>query len=437
MLFVLTGTAHSAQAEDPLAPTVLATTVRGPITPVIANHVAEGIRTAEDGGYDAYVVRLDTPGGLDTSMRDIIQDVIAAEVPVVVHVSPRGARGASAGALITMAAHVAAMAPGTAIGAATPVGGQGGDDLEAKVVNDAAAYAESLAELRGRDTEFAVDAVREGRSISASEALRIGAVDVVAASTDDLLERIDGRTVALGTGGREHVLRTAGADVDEDELGLVGTIQQTLATPDIAFLLLSIGTLGLVYELASPGVGVGGVLGLVFLLLALSGLAVLPVDSVGLLFLLLAVVLFVAEVFAPGIGLAAAGGALALVLSGVYLFDEVPGLGLSVAVVLPTAVVVGSFVVVAGRIAMRARAAPSTTTGAGALLGSRASVRVTRGRPQVFTGGAWWSVRPRDTDVVLAAGTTVEVVGVDGLDLVVAPLPSRASLSMEAGEDLT
>lgn len=402
---------------------VLATTVDGPITPVIADHIAAGIGQAEREGHVAYVIRLDTPGGLDTSMRAIVQDILASKVPVVVYVSPQGARGASAGAIITFAAHVAAMAPGTAIGAATPVGGQGGEDLDDKIINDAIAYAGALAELRGRDVDFVVDTVRDGRSASASEALEVGAIDVVADSDGDLLDAIDGQTVAVGD-GREVELATAGAVIEEHDLGVLRAIQQRLADPNIAFLLLSIGTLGLIYELASPGLGVGGALGLTFVLLAMFGLAVLPVDIVGVLFLLLAAALFVAEVFAPGIGLAAAGGMLALVLSGIFLIDDVPGLELSLAVALPTALVVGLFVIVAGRIAMRVRTAPSTTTGRGLLVGWHGTVRASGGQAQVFVQGAWWSVRARNPDALIDDGATVEVVDVEGLHLIVVPRPA-------------
>lgn len=402
---------------------VLATTVDGPITPVIADHVSDGLARAEREGYRAYLIRLDTPGGLDTSMRDIVQDILASDVPVIVYISPQGARGASAGAIITFAAQVAAMAPGTAIGAATPVGGQGGEDLDQKVINDAIAYAESLAELRDRDEELIGDTVREGLSVSASEALDRGAIDVVAGSEQELLEAVHGDTVVLGD-GEEAELDTAGAVLDEHDLGVLRTIQQWLADPNIAFLFLSIGTLGLIYELASPGLGVGGALGLTFILLALFGLAVLPVDIVGVLFLLLAAALFVAEVFAPGLGLAAAGGVLSLVLSGVFLIDDAPGLELSLAVALPTAIVVGVFVVVAGRIALRTRRAPSTTTGRGAFVGAAATVRVARGEPQVFLQGAWWAARPRDQGVELDDGARVEVVDMDGLHLIVEPSPT-------------
>ena len=426
LLYAMAGVASATGAQGvqgTAGPRVLSTTVEGAITPVVANHVADGIARAERDGYDAYLIRLDTPGGLDTSMREIVQDVLASEVPVIVYVSPRGARAASAGAIITFAGHVAAMAPGTAIGAATPVGGGGGEDLDRKVLNDAIAYVEALAELRGRDEAFLVDTVREGRSASASDALEVGAIDLVAASTIDLLDQVDGIVTTVGADDREVELTTAGAEVDDQSMGLLRRIQQFLADPNVAFLLLSIGTLGLVYELASPGIGVGGVLGVVFVVLALFGLAVLPVDFVGVIFLLLAVALFVAEVFAPGIGIAAAGGAFALVLSGIFLFDDTPGLELSLSVLLPTAIVAGTFVVLAGRLAMRARRAPSTTTGVGMLIGNRAQVHLAHdGRPQVFTLGAWWGVRPHDPGDAIPPGTTVEIVEVDGLQLVVDPV---------------
>jgi membrane-bound serine protease (ClpP class) len=407
-------------AQTGPGPHVLMTTVKAPITPVIADHIADGIAEAERGGYEAYLIRLDTPGGLETSMRDIVQHIFAAEVPVVVHISPPGARGASAGAIITFAAHVAAMAPGTSIGAATPVDGGTGSDLDAKIINDAIAFAESIAEARDRDREFITDTVREGRSGSASEALSVGAIDVIAGSTSELLDAIDGITVRVGATDREVTLVTAGAAVDEQEMGFFRSIQQVLADPNIAFLLLSVGTLGLIYELASPGLGVGAVLGLTFITLGLFGLAVLSVNLVGIVFLLLAAALFVAEVFAPGLGLAAAGGVFALVLSGVFLFDDAPGLQVSLAVVLPVAIVVGLFVVIAGRVAMSARRAPSTTTGRGLFVGRTAVVRLLHGRPQVFLEGAWWGVRAADAGVVLVDGATVEVVDVDGLQLVVA-----------------
>jgi membrane-bound serine protease (ClpP class) len=419
---VLLAGSSTAIAQQPGAPAVLAMTVDGPITPVMAAHVRDGITRAEREGYDALLVRLDTPGGLDTSMRSIIRNILAAEVPVLVHVAPPGARAASAGALITLSAHVAAMAPGTAIGAATPVAGQGGEDLDRKAINDAAAYAQSLAELRGRDVDFAVAAVREGRSIGAEEALRIGVVEFLASSGDELLAAIDGLVVEVGPAGREVTLRTVGATVDGFELSGMRSVQRFLADPNIAFLLLSLGTLALIYELASPGVGVGGVVGVTSVLIALFGLSVLPVNAVGIVFLVLAAALFVAELFAPGVGIAAAGGAACLVLAGIFLVQDVPGMGTSVAVVLPVAAVVGGAVLLAGRLVVRSRGQPSLTTGVGALIGQEAPVRVVGGRPTAFVGGAWWSLRSEGPPP--APGSTVRVVGMEGLDLVVEPLAS-------------
>jgi membrane-bound serine protease (ClpP class) len=424
--------AGEVNAQEVPALTALMSTVAGPITPVIAGHIDDGIARAEREGAAAYLIQLDTPGGLDTSMRAIVQDILASEVPVIVYISPQGARGASAGAIIAFAAHVAAMAPGTAIGAATPVSGGGGDDLDAKAVNDAIAYATALAELRGRDVEFIADTVREGRSASASEALELGAIDLVARSVDELLETVDGMTVDVGPTARAMQLHTAGATVEQHDLGVMRTIQQFLADPNIAFLLLSIGTLGLIYELATPGLGVGGALGVTFIVLAMFGLAVLPVDVVGIMFLVLAAVLFVAEVAAPGIGLAAAGGALAMVLSGIFLIDDAPGIEISAAVIVPSALVVGVFVVIAGRIAMRSRVAPASTTGPGLFVGRQATVRLGSAGAHVFMQGGWWGIRPAEPDVVVADGSRVEVVGMDGLTLVVDALPAAVGISTKS-----
>ena len=409
----------STAAGQDTRPRVLVTEVDGQITPVIANHLDAALDRAERRGDEAVVVTIDTPGGLDTSMRTIVQRFLAARVPVVAYVSPQGARAASAGAIITFAAHVATMAPGTAIGASTPVDLEGGD-VERKVVNDAAAFAESIARLRGRDVEFAVDTVREGRSASADEAVEIGAVDLVARSVPELLAAIDGREVELSGDGHRVVLRTAGADIDEYDMSLFRRIQQVLADPNIAFLLLSLGTLGIVYELASPGIGAGGVIGVILILLALFSLSVLPVNAVGLLLLALAAALFIAELFAPGVGVAAGGGTAALMLSGVFLFRDTPGLDVSLAVVTPVAAVVGGAVIVAGRLVVRSRRTPSTTTGPGLFRGRVVTVRRAEGsRGQTFIEGAWWNVRSSGPS--LADGDTARVIDVDGLDLVVEP----------------
>jgi membrane-bound serine protease (ClpP class) len=427
VLLVLASPA-AAQTDRPM---VLVATVEDTITPVIAEYLKDAVGRAERDGFDALVVRLDTPGGLDTSMRAIVRRFLRAEVPVVVYVSPDGARAASAGAIITFAAHVAAMAPGTAIGASTPVDLEGGD-LDRKVINDAAAYAESIAEVRGRDVDFAGDTVRLGRSVPATAAVDIGAVDLVSPSLTTLLERIDGTQIVVGSDRREVTLTTAGATVVEDDLGLFRRIQQRLADPNLAFLFMSIGTLGLIYELASPGIGAAGAVGAIMVLLALFGLSVLPVDTVGVLLLGVAAALFVAEVFAPGVGVAAAGGALALVLGGIFLFRDTAGLEVSAWVVGPVALVVGAAVVFAGRLALRSRSGPSTTTGPGQFLGRTVTVRRAEGMHGLaLVDGTWWSVRSAAGP--LEIGEQVRVVDVDGLDLVVDE-PTQASIPQPEGD---
>lgn len=405
------------RADD--TPRVLVTRLDTAITPVVADHVASGLDRAESGKFDAYVIELDTPGGLVTSMRDIVEDVLASRVPVIVYVTPGGARAGSAGAIITFAAHVAVMAPGTAIGAATPVGIDG-SDVSDKIVNDAAAQAEALAQLRGRNVRFAVDTVREGRSAAVDEAVRLGVVEAKASSLEDALTAADGRTVTIAPDERV-VVRSADASVERADLGLFRKILQTLADPNIAFLLLIIGVLGLLGELASPGVGVAGATGATALLLALFSLSVLPVSVVGLLLLAVAIGLFVAEMFAPGIAGFAFGGAVVLVLSAVFLFDDGQGVSVDLALVLPTAVVVGLATVLAGRFAARTRTLPSVSTGTDVFTGQSVTVREADGTTgSAFAEGAWWSLR--SVGPPLQTGETARIVAVEDLVLIVDPL---------------
>lgn len=397
---------------------VLVTDVTGPITPVIADHLDDAVERAED-GYEALVVELDTPGGLDSAMRSIVQSFLQAEVPVVVYVSPRGGRAASAGALITMSAHIAAMAPGTTIGAATPVDLEGGE-VGDKVVNDAASYAQAIAEERDRNVEFAVETVREGRSVSASTAAEIGAVDLVAPNRRALLDGIDGQRVTVA-GDRVRTLNTADASIDEFDLSLFRRVLQYLADPNLAFILLSVGTLALIYELASPGGGVAGVLGVLMIVVALFSLAVLPINLVGLIFLAVAIGCFIAELYAPGVGVFAFLGAGALVLSGLFLFsEEGPGVSLSLAAVLPTAVVVAGGVLVAGRLALRSRKA-RMALGMEHLVGQEVVVaHADEAGAQARVEGAWWNVRP--TRGRLQPGQRVRICRTEDLTLIVEPI---------------
>ena len=403
---------------------MLATRVHGAITPVMADHVSDAISRAERGQYHALILNLDTPGGLDTSMRTIVKDILDSMVPVIVHVAPPGARAASAGVIITFAAHVAAMAPGTAIGAATPIS-SGGDDLNAKVTNDAAAYAESLAQLRGRSVEFAIQTVRAARSASADEALSIGAVDLIASSTDELLDQIDGRIVHVGPGSTEVLLRTAGATVDSYEMGLFRRIQQFLADPNLTFVLLSLATLGLVYELATPGLGAGAILCAAGFALAFVGLAVLPINVVGVVFLLLGSMLLVAELFSPGVGVAAASGAVMFALGGIFLVDDAPGIDVSLGVVLPMTATLAILCLVAGSLALRSRSAPSILTGVGPLIGRIGTIRTRTGQPQALIEGSWWRARSRQGS--LSDGDVVRVEAVEELELIVERVESVES----------
>lgn len=392
---------------------VLAVTVDDSITPVVADHLVDGVRRAESEGHEALLVELNTPGGLSASMRTIVQSFLGANVPVVVHVAPQGARAASAGALITFSAHIAAMAPGTSIGAATPVNLQGGGKAGQKAIEDAAAFATSVAERRGRNTDFAEDAVREGRAVSARKAVDINVVDLIAANRGELLTKLDGRTVTLAS-GTEVTLRSDNAAVVRHEMGLFTKLRQALADPNLAFLFISLGSLGLLYELASPGAGVGGAIGAVLLILGFFSLAVLPVNVAGILLLVLAVALFVAELFAPGIGAFAGGGTIALAAAGLFLFEG--PFEVDPVVLWPTAIIIGLGTVLAGRLALRARKA-TPVTGSSGLIGQEAVVAEADGEHgRARVEGAWWDVRG---DRQLTEGDRVRVVDVQDLTLVV------------------
>lgn len=416
--------AQPATAAQDRPPSVLVTDVEGPITPVVADHLVEGVRAAERERHAALIVELDTPGGLDAAMREIVQAFLGAHVPVVVHVTPSGARAASAGALITMAAHVAAMAPGTTIGAATPVDLQGGE-ISDKVVNDAASFAEAVAAQRGRSRQFAVQAVREGRSVTAEQARQLGVVDLLAGDRDGLLRALDGREVQLGP-DRTVTLHTADARTVEHGMGPLRSLLQRLADPNLAFLFLSIGTLALIYELASPGMGLGGALGTVMLVLGFVALSVLPVNLGGLLLLALAAALFVGEVLTPGVGVFAAGGTIALLAAGLLLFEG--SVQVSPAVLWPTALVIGAAAMLAGRLAWRARRAPSVS-GVETLIGRVAVVgRILDAHTGlVMLDGSWWTVRSRTA--VLQRDQPVCVDAVDGVVLLVEPFNPEEGLS--------
>lgn len=401
--------------------TVMLVEVDGPITPVIASHLADAVEDATDAGAPL-VVSMDTPGGLDTSMRDIVQTFLNASTPVIVYVEPEGARAASAGTFIAMSAHIAAMAPATSIGAATPVSLEGGETASDKIINDAVAFAVSVAERRGRDVEFAEDSVRDGASITANEAVERNVVDLIADDLGSLLAEIDGMTVAIAAG--DVTLRTSGAVVDRVEMSLFRTILAQIADPNLALLFISIGTLAVIYEAANPGMGFAGVAGVILLLLGFFALSVLPVTTAGIALLILAMALFIAEIFVPGVGVFAAGGTVALILAGLFLFDG--PVGVSMPVLWPTAAVVGLGSAYAGRAVVKARLRPPTT-GLSTLIGRDVTVTGDAEKGwSAFLDGSWWTVQPTDDE--LADGAVARVTAVEGLRLVVEPKETQHGL---------
>ena len=410
------GLSAAAQTDS-----VMLVEVDGAITPVIAAHLADAVEDATEAGA-VLVVSMDTPGGLDTSMRDIVQTFLNSSTPVIVYVEPEGARAASAGTFIAMGAHVAAMAPATSIGAATPVGLESGETASDKVINDAVAFAISVAERRGRDVEFAEDSVRDGASVTATEAVERNVVDLVADDLGDLLAQVDGMTVDTASG--EVTLRTAGAVVERVEMSTFRNILSVIADPNIALLFISIGTLAVIYEAANPGMGFAGIAGVIALLLGFFALSVLPVTSAGIALLILAMALFIAEIFVPGVGVFAAGGTIALILAGLFLFDG--PVSVSMPVLWPTALVLGAGSAYAGRAVVKARLRPPTT-GISTLLGRQVTVVESgQGGWSAFLDGTWWTVVPATDD--LADGLVAEVRAVDGLRLIVEPKESRHGL---------
>lgn len=401
---------------------VLVATLDDAIGPASASFLLKAIHRAEDEGADCLVIQLDTPGGLDEAMRDIVKGILAADVPVVVYVAPSGARAASAGVFILLAAHVAAMAPGTNTGAAHPVSLGGGDVDEtmlAKIENDAASFIRALAQKRGRNAEWAEKAVRESASIADTEALELGVIDLVAGSLRELLEKIDGKRVETLAGVR--VLATRHARVVEVEMQWRERALSVIANPNIAYLLLMLGTLGLMMELWNPGAIFPGVLGSICLLLAFFALQVLPVNSAGLLLLLLGVILLVLEIKVTSFGLLTIGGVTALTLGALLLFDSKGDvIRVSWAVIVPTVLVVTLFFLfVVGKGLQAQRRQP--VTGREGMIGLR-GVADSRIAPlgRVLVRGEYWEAR---ADAPIEEGQEIQVITVEGSRLIVRAAP--------------
>ena len=429
--------------------------LQGAIGPAYADYFIRALERGEEEGIDLLVLRLDTPGGLDKSMRDMIKAILASRVPVATYVAPNGSRAASAGTYIMYASHVAAMAPATNIGSSTPVsiGGEGGspfpipgapdpvggeddgedteadeaedgddDDapadvpqsgtaMERKVVNDAVSYIKGLAELRGRNVEWAEATVREASNLTASEALALNVIDIVADDLSSLLADINGRTV--NAAGMDVVIDTTEADIEFIEPDWRYELLGIITDPNVAYILLMIGIYGLILEFYNPGMGIGAVVGVICLLLGAFALQMLPINYAGLALLIVGIGLLAAEAFSPSFGVFGVGGVIAFVIGSIILMDtDLPGYQISYPIIAAFAFVSVGVAVFALGAALRARKARSAT-GKESMIGGRAEVIDDfEGEGRVRAFGEVWQARGEQP---LAKGDRVEIVGVDGV----------------------
>ncbi len=426
---------------------VVGLTIDGPIGPATQDYVERSLDAAISDQAELIVIRMDTPGGLDSAMRGIIKRISNSPVPIASYVAPTGARAASAGTYILYASHIAAMAPGTNLGAATPVqmgglspptpkgadkgadkaegkaeqepdAGVGGDAMQHKLTNDAVAYIRGLAQLHDRNADWAEKAVREAASLPAAEALKLNVIDIVATGMGDLLAQVDGREVKLQ--GKPHTLQTAGALIRQLEPDWRSRLLSVITNPNVAYILLLVGIYGLIFEFSNPGAIVPGTVGAIALLLALYALQMLPINYAGMGLILLGVVLMVAEAFAPSFGVLGIGGVVSFIIGSIILMDtQVPGFGIDISIIVTFAVLsVLIFVFVVG-MAIRARRHP-VVSGMDELVGGTATVLADfQDKGTVNIHSETWQAKSAEP---LRQGQQVRVTGIEGLVLRVEPL---------------
>lgn len=410
-LIVLVLASFPVHAAEP--PQVAAVAVSGPVNPVTAAYLGRNLRESARRGDRLFLIELDTPGGLDGAMREIVKDIFASPVPVAVYVAPSGARAASAGAVIALAADICAMAPGTNIGAAHPVtiGEKTDTVMEEKMVNDAAAYVEGIARKRGRNVELAQKMVRDSLSLSADKALEGNVIDLIATDRQELLKKLDGRHVVRD--GKETVLLLSGAAVVSHEMGTREKVLNAISNPNVAYVLMMLGIMGLFFELANPGVILPGVIGGISLILSFFAFQTLPVNYAGVLLILLAIVLFIAEIKIVSHGMLTVGGVTAMVLGSLMLFQSPePYLRVSWSVIGATVLVTTLFFAVAVTKAFKAhRRRP--VTGREGLVGEE-GVADSDLSPEgkVFVRGEYWDAVGAEP---IGKGEKVTVVAVEGM----------------------
>ncbi len=427
LLVLLSATAGAAENHVNLIE------INAGINPATADFIREAIDEAHRDGAQALIIQLDTPGGLLDSSKAIVKDLLGSPVPVIVYVAPSGAGATSAGVFVTMAANLAAMAPGTNIGAAHPVGGQGEDisgDMREKAENFTASLSKSIAQQRGRNVEWAEKAVRESVSITDQEALKLGVIDLVAIDIPDLLRQADGREVDANN--TKLKLALADATVMRKQMRLKQTLLNIIANPNVAYLLMMAGLLGLYVEFTHPGVFFPGIAGAICLVLGLTALQVLPINYSGLALILLGVAMLVAELFLPSFGVVGVGGLIAFVIGSLLLFDTADSdLAVDRSIIAAAAATLGSFTLWVGYLVVHSqRRKPSL--GQEGMIGEVGEVRQ-RLAPagKVFVHGEYWNAV---ADEPLDVGERVQVVAVEGLKIVVRALRPALTSRREGGE---
>lgn len=418
VLAIHSGITHLQAQGGPDAPLVYQLEIDGTINPALSDYIVKGIELAESQNASAVIIRMDTPGGMVTTTKTIIKEMINAKLPVVVYVAPSGSSASSAGALITVCADVAAMAPGTNIGAAHPVAG-GGQEIDSsmseKIINDLTAYIRGLVVRKGRNADWAEKAIRESVSVTSKEALEIGVIDLVADSVPDLLKQIDGRKVLKDS--REYTLKTVGARIERVNPGLRFRILDSIANPNVAYILMMIGGIGIMMELYNPGMIFPGVAGGICLLLSLFALQVLPVNYVGILLILLSVVLFILELKIQSFGVLSVGAIISLTLGSVMLFETGEmAMRVSWTVIIPTVAVVSSFFIFALGLVVKAMMKKPRTGKMGMVGEHGVALTDVDKEGKISLHGEYWDAH---SDNFIPKGSRVKVIRVDGLSVLV------------------